>query len=358
MEQKENRQQGQEYAWISQLRKTFTLPDTELKALLAVKDKAVLAYLYQNAREICDLHYGKKIYARGLIEFTNYCRNNCYYCGIRRDNSKIGRYRLLEETIYACVEEGYALGFRTFVLQGGEDGFYTKERLGRIVVQIKNKYPDCAVTLSFGEWGYDAYQYWHHCGADRYLLRHETADAAHYRMLHPPNMSLSHRKACLQQLKKIGYQIGAGFMVGTPGQTLNTLVADLRYLQELRPHMAGIGPFIPQNDTPFAQMESGTLELTCKLLAVVRLMLPKILLPSTTALATIDPKGREKGILAGANVVMPNLSPPDVRGKYLLYDKKVYLGDESAQCVQHLKKQIHSIGYELCMERGDSLLEP
>ncbi|MDE7312437.1 MAG: [FeFe] hydrogenase H-cluster radical SAM maturase HydE [Eubacterium sp.] len=331
-----------------------TLPDKGLRELLEETDKEALDLLYGYARQACQLHYGKKIYVRGLIEFTNYCRNNCYYCGIRRENQKVQRYRLSKEDIYACVKEGYALGFRTFVLQGGEDIGYTAENIGEIICWVKQKYPGCAITLSFGEWDRDVYQYWFDCGADRYLLRHETADEEHYRRLHPVGMSLLKRMECLSQLKEIGYQTGAGFMVGSPGQTLEALVADLRYLQTLKPHMAGIGPFIPQKDTPFAKETAGTLSMTLKLLSIVRLMFPKILLPATTALGTIHPQGRELGILAGANVVMPNLSPANVRLKYQLYDNKICTGEEAAQGKNQLEERVRSIGYELCMERGDS----
>lgn len=340
-----------------QLRTEQMLSDEEWRELLAAEDGDGLSYLYQNARQVREQYYGKKVYVRGLIEFTNYCRNNCYYCGIRRGNRNLQRYRLSPGQIYACAQEGYALGLRTFVLQGGEDVFYTKEKLGGIICHLKEAHPDCAVTLSFGEWDASTYQYWHACGADRYLLRHETADPSHYAMLHPKEMSLENRMNCLRQLKEAGYQTGSGFMTGSPGQTLDTLVADLRYLKQLRPHMAGIGPFIPQHDTPFAKEPGGTPGMTLKLLAVLRLMFPKILLPATTALGTLHPNGREMGILAGANVVMPNLSPVQVRDKYLLYDNKAFTGDESAQGIHLLKKHMSEIGYELCGGRGDSLMD-
>ena len=343
--------------WLTdRLRQEETLSGEELKQFLITRDQKALEYLYKSARDVCVVHYGKKVYARGLIEFTNYCRNNCYYCGIRKDNRHVERYRLSEEEIYACANEGYKTGFRTFVLQGGEDGYYTKEKLGQILSRIAQSFPDCAITLSFGEWDTESYQYWYECGARRYLLRHETADEVHYKSLHPENMTLSHRMKKKKKLKETGYQTGAGFMAGSPGQTTENLVKDLLYLKQLKPHMAGIGPFIPQKDTPFAGKESGTLEMTLKLLALVRLMLPKILLPATTALGTIHPEGRELGILAGANVVMPNLSPAQVRHKYALYDNKIYSGDESAQQWNSLKERIHAIGYELCGERGDSLI--
>lgn len=359
-EESENVNKEKEYEAIQELavrlRQEQTLPDAAFRALLQMESEQALEYLYENARQVQEAHYGKKVYARGLIEFTNYCRNNCYYCGIRCENQKAERYRLSENAIYSCAAEGYALGFRTFVLQGGEDIFFTKEKLGSIILRLKKLYPDCAVTLSFGEWDEQTYQYWFDCGADRYLLRHETADEMHYQKLHPPEMSFAGRRECLRKLKEIGYQVGAGFMIGSPGQTLDTIVADLRFLQQLRPHMIGIGPFIPQQDTPFAAEPGGTLKMTRKLLAILRLMFPKVLLPSTTALGSIHPKGREFGILSGANVVMPNLSPQEVRRKYQIYDHKLHSGCESAQSKQLLASQMASIGYELCMERGDSLM--
>lgn len=290
---------------------------------------------------------------RGLIEFTNYCRNDCYYCGIRKSNCNAERYRLTKEQILECCDVGYELGFRTFVLQGGEDGYYTDKILADIVSSIKAKYPDCAITLSLGEKSYESYKLLYEAGADRYLLRHETANAQHYSKLHPPVMSLKNRKQCLYNLKEIGYQVGCGFMVGSPFQTTECLVDDLMFIKELQPHMVGIGPFIPHKDTPFAGKPAGTLELTLFLLGIIRLMLPYVLLPATTALGTIHPKGRELGILAGANVVMPNLSPKEVRSKYLLYDNKICTGDEAAECRMCLTHRIESIGYKLVVSRGD-----
>lgn len=353
---KKEHKENKIFLLTEQLRRNQTLSDEEFTKLLESRDEIALEHLYETAREIQKQYYGNKIYVRGLIEFTNYCRNNCFYCGIRRDNQKIQRYRLNKDEIYACAEEGYALGFRTFVLQGGEDAYFTIEKLGEIISYLKSHYPDTAITLSFGEWESEAYQYWYDCGADRYLLRHETADEAHYQLLHPQELSLSNRKSCLNLLKKIGYQTGAGFMIGSPGQTTELLIRDLRYLEELQPHMVGIGPFIPQKDTPFATEKAGTLLMTRKLLAVLRLMFPKMLLPATTALGTIHANGRELGILSGANVVMPNLSPAKVRGKYLLYDHKIYSGCESAQQRKKLADRMEAIGYELCVDRGDSLM--
>lgn len=316
----------------------------------SLKDRELLA---ARAEEVRQSYYGKDVYVRGLIEFTNYCRNNCYYCGIRAENKNADRYRLSAEEILECVEEGYTLGFRTFVLQGGEDFSYSTEDIGSLIAEIKKRHNDCAVTLSLGERERDVYQYWYDCGADRYLLRHETASKEHYEKLHPQNLSFGHRIKCLYNLKEIGYQTGAGFMVGSPFQTAEHLAADLLFLKELQPHMAGIGPFIAQKDSPFAGYVDGTLEQTLLMLSLVRLTLPRVLLPSTTALGTIHPQGRELGILAGANVVMPNLSPVSVREKYQLYDNKICTGEESAQCRQCLDKRMESIGYHIVTARGD-----
>lgn len=296
--------------------------------------------------------YGDRVYIRGLIEVGNYCRNDCLYCGIRRSNSRCERYILTEEEIYACCREGYSLGFRTFVLQGGE-GIFPADKVCRIVARIKREFPDCAVTLSLGEFPREEYQRMFDSGADRYLLRHETADKAHYERLHPPEMSFDNRMRCLCDLRDIGYQVGCGFMVGSPFQTAATLAKDLKFIEEFSPDMCGIGPFIPQKDTPFGDLPSGTAEQTVYLLSLIRLIKPNILLPATTALGTIDPLGREKGISAGANVVMPNLSPVSVRRKYALYDNKICTGDESAQCKSCLAERISSVGCEIVTDRGD-----
>lgn len=311
-------------------------------------------YLFSVAREVRENIYGKDVYVRGLIEFSNICTNNCYYCGIRKDNQKIQRYRLTPEEILYCAREGYSLGFRTFVLQGGEDRPFMEEHMEEIIRAIKKEFPDCAVTLSVGEWDREMYQCWKEAGADRYLLRHETAVDEHYRRLHPPEMLLEKRKSCLYTLRELGYEVGAGMMIGSPAQTVEHLLADIRFLQELAPHMIGVGPFLAHADTPFKKMENGSLEMTCILLGVLRLLFPKVLLPATTALATTAPDGREKGLLAGANVVMPNLSPSAVRKKYALYDNKVFCGAESAQEIEHLKKRVEEIGYRIVTERGDS----
>lgn len=324
-----------------------------LAALLSLETEEEAACLYQAARETARRVYGNRIYIRGLIEFTNHCANNCYYCGIRKDNLRLERYRLSREEILDCCRNGYALGFRTFVLQGGEDPFFTDEKLCALVSEIKTRYPDCAVTLSVGEKSRESYARYFAAGADRYLLRHETADEAHYRMLHPPQLSLQNRKRCLRDLKEIGYQTGCGFLVGSPGQTIDTLYADLELIRQLRPHMVGIGPFLPQRDTPFADRPAGTAERTLRLLAILRLLHPSVLLPATTALATASPAGRLAGILAGANVVMPNLSPPRAREKYLLYDHKACSGDEAAEHLAHLKRQLAKIGYQAVEDRGD-----
>lgn len=310
-------------------------------------------YLYEKARETAQAHYGNRIYVRGLMEFTNYCKNDCYYCGIRRGNQNASRYRLTPEQIMECCQLGYQLGFRTFVLQGGEDPWFTDDKIAYLVERIKGEYLDCAITLSLGERDYASYKRWFDAGADRYLLRHETANPCHYASLHPPQMSSENRKKCLENLKDIGYQTGCGIMVGAPYQTTEHIAEDLEYMYRLNPQMVGIGPFIPHHDTPFRDRPAGTLRQTLVLLAIVRLMLPGVLLPATTALGTIEPDGREQGVLAGANVVMPNLSPLDVRSKYMLYDNKISTGVEAAANINELKKRMEAIGYQVVTDRGD-----
>lgn len=331
------------------------LTETEYKELLELHtDKEIAEYGFELARKRQKETFGNEVYTRGLIEISNYCKNDCIYCGIRRSNQNAERYRLSEEEILSCCESGYALGFRTFVLQGGEDGYYTDDLLEDLLHKIKAAYPDCAITLSLGERSRESYERLYTAGADRYLLRHETANEAHYGKIHPAEMSLKNRKQCLYTLKEIGYQVGCGIMVGSPYQTIDNLVEDLAFMKTFNPHMVGIGPFIPQKDTPFGEMEPGSLEMTLFLLAIIRLMLPKVLLPATTALGTIHSRGRELGILAGGNVVMPNLSPVKVRKKYALYDNKICTGEEAAECRGCLGNRMESIGYKLVISRGDS----
>lgn len=340
---------------IDKLKKEQTLTKEEWVELIEGRNAELAEYLFALAREERHHYYDHDVYVRGLIEFTNYCKNDCLYCGIRKSNSNAKRYRLSEEDILSCCKTGYELGFRTFVLQGGEDGFYTDEKLVHIISRIKELYPDCALTLSIGEKSRESYQAYYDAGADRYLLRHETANAAHYAKLHPASLSAVNRQQCLWDLKDIGYQVGTGFMVGSPYQTAEHLAEDLLFIKKLNPHMIGIGPFIPHHDTPFADEKAGTLELTLFMLGLLRLMLPKVLLPATTALGTIHPKGRELGIQAGANVVMPNLSPVSVRKDYSLYDNKICTGDEAAECRFCLERRMQSIGYNIVTSRGDSL---
>lgn len=339
---------------IDRLAREHILSREELIRLISHHTPQTAAYAASLARETAQSTFGNRIYIRGLIELTNYCRNDCYYCGIRRSNRNAQRYRLNKEDILSCTAAGYALGFRTFVLQGGEDAYYTDARMTDILRAIKNHHPDCAVTLSIGEKSAASYQAYFDAGADRFLLRHETADNTHYSRLHPPELSSAHRKDCLRTLKAIGYQTGSGFMVGSPFQTPENLAEDLLFLAELKPEMVGIGPFIPHHDTPFASYPHGSVELTLFLLSLLRLMFPDVLLPATTALGTLDPTGREKGILAGANVVMPNLSPAAVRSKYMLYDNKLSSGAESAQHLEELRQRFDAIGYRICIDRGDS----
>lgn len=338
---------------INKVKQSRNISLEQLKLLLETNDDEGIRFMHEEAVKVCQKTYGNQVFIRGLIEFTNFCKNDCYYCGIRRSNSQADRYRLTKEQMLDCCASGYELGFRTFVLQGGEDGYFTDDKICDLVSVIKEKYPDCAVTLSIGEKSKESYKRYFDAGADRYLLRHETADEAHYKKLHPEEMSLAHRKQCLWDLKEIGYQVGCGFMVGSPGQTVETLYEDLQFIRELQPHMVGIGPFISQKDTPFADKASGTMEQTLKLLAIIRLIQPHVLLPATTALGTIHPKGRELGILSGANVVMPNLSPVNVREKYKLYDNKICTGDEAAECRYCMENRMKSIGYEVVVSRGD-----
>ena len=340
---------------IQKLRQTQSLTKEEWVSLIENRTPELAEYLFEQAREVREQYYGKDIYIRGLIEFTNYCKNDCLYCGIRRSNKNAERYRLSKEQILECCEHGYELGFRTFVLQGGEDGYYTDDRMKEIVSEIRERFPDCAITLSIGEKSYESYQKFFEAGADRYLLRHETYNCEHYAKLHPKELSAKVRQQCLWDLKKIGYQVGTGFMVGAPYQTAKHLAEDMIFIKELNPQMIGIGPFVPHHDTPFAKETGGTLELSLFMLGLLRLMIPKALIPSTTALGTIDPNGRELGILAGANVVMPNLSPSNVREKYLLYDNKICTGDEAAESLSNLKVRMEKIGYNIVVNRGDSL---
>lgn len=336
---------------VDKLFETGDLSDDELKILIESDE------FNEPLAEAADIrrreNYGDKVYIRGLIEFTNYCRNNCYYCGIRRDNKKAERYRLTKDEILLCCDEGYRLGFRTFVMQGGEDPYYTDEMICDIVSKIKSRYSDCAVTLSIGEKPRESYQAFFDAGADRYLLRHETADPEHYGKLHPEAMSLENRKECLFDLKEIGYQVGSGFMVGSPYQTTENLISDLRFLQKLQPDMIGIGPYITHADTPFAEFKSGNVMLTLRLVSILRLMFPYALIPSTTALGTIHPQGRELGLKAGANVVMPNLSPVSVRKLYSLYENKICTGEEAAQCRGCLERRVESAGYKIVTDIGN-----
>jgi len=311
------------------------------------------AYAAEQARAVSQSVFGTRIFIRGIVEFSNYCKNDCLYCGIRRSNANAQRYRLTDDEILDCCDEGYEIGYRTFVLQSGEDFTYTAEHMAELVRRIKAAHPDCAVTLSLGEREYDELKLMREAGADRYLLRHETANAAHYGMLHPPQMSFAHRMRCLRDLKSLGYQTGAGMMVGAPFQTTEYLAEDLCFLQDFRPEMIGMGPFLPHKDTPFAKEPKGSYELTLYLLSLCRLMLPHVLLPATTALGTIHPQGREQGVLAGANVIMPNLSPTAVRKKYMLYDNKICTEDQSSDCRFCLQQRMKSIGYEVAVMRGD-----
>jgi len=340
---------------IDQLRDRRDLSREDLATLLETNDVSVVESLRINAREVADAAYGKHIFLRGLIEISSYCRNDCYYCGLRRGNKLASRYRLTEEEIYECCDKGYGLGFRTFVMQGGEDAWFNDERMCRIVATIRRRWPDCAITLSLGERSRESYQALFDAGADRYLLRHETASPAHYERLHPSELSWQHRMDCLRDLKEIGYQAGCGFMVGSPYQTLDTLYADLQFIRTFKPQMVGIGPFVATHNTPFEGFPNGKVETTLRLLSIIRLLQPKVLLPATTALGTLETEGREQGILHGANVIMPNLSPREHRKEYAIYDNKLSTGVESAEGLDELRAHMRAIGYETIVDRGDYL---
>ncbi len=333
----------------------MNLSSNSIRHLLTTSDPVAIEDLMAEASRVRDEVYGRNVFMRGLIEISNHCRNNCHYCGIRR-SATVQRYRLTPEQILQCCDVGCRLGFRTFVLQGGEDAWFTDEVMCRLVEDIKRQHPDCAVTLSLGERGRDSFRRLRDAGADRYLLRHETADAAHYARLHPPEMSFDHRMQCLHDLRDLGFQVGAGFMVGSPGQTVDTLLKDLEFIQTFRPEMVGIGPFIPADGTPFEHERAGSVELTLRLLAIIRLLHPHVLLPATTALGTLHPTGRERAIMAGANVVMPNLSPQDTRALYSIYNNKLSTGSEAAESAADLRLRLQAIGFDIPDSRGDYAL--
>jgi biotin synthase len=338
---------------ICKLEYEHSLTLEEYLALVEGFSDDALNYIAPKALKAKQSVYGDDIYIRGLIEISNSCKNNCNYCGIRAGNTKCDRYRLTEDEILSCCKEGYRLGFRTFVLQGGEDNYYTDDVVCSVVAKIKELYPKCAVTLSLGERSFESYKRLFDAGADRYLLRHETIDKEHYNMLHPESMNYENRIKCLYNLKEIGYQTGCGFMVGSPYQTTLNIAKDLKFIEEFKPHMCGIGPFIPHKDTEYARYEAGSASLTCYLLAIIRLIKPNILLPATTALATLSEDGRTKGILCGANVVMPNLSPKKDRAKYSLYDNKAFLNTEAAEGLKELKANLNKIGAKIVTKKGD-----
>ena len=340
-------------ALIEKLSREHRLEYPEWVQLFSTYSEDDLRFASALARQMTVSRFGKRVWFRGIVEFTNICRNDCYYCGIRCGNRRVSRYRLEAEDIYRCCAEGYENGFRTFVLQGGEDPYFTDERLCGIVSHLRKTWPDCAVTLSVGERSRASYQALYDAGAERYLLRHETADPVHYAALHPPVQTLENRLRCLRDLKEIGYQTGCGMMIGSPEQTPECLAEDLLLLTELQPEMVGIGPFLPHRDTPFRDRERGSVQTTLLALALCRLLFPRVLLPATTALGTAEQNGRQQGVLAGCNVVMPNLSPLSVRKKYMLYDGKAGTERGPAEEIALLRQQMEEIGYEVVVGRGD-----
>lgn len=338
---------------VALLETTRKLSVQEWHALLVSFAGAGRQQLAAEARKVACSMFAGGVYVRALIEISSYCRNNCLYCGLRCSNPLASRYRLDKNDILSCCDRAARLGFNTFVLQGGEDPVQSDEWLAGVVSAIKQRYPEKAVTLSVGERSVQGYAMLREAGADRYLLRHETADDGHYSFLHPSNMSASNRRRCLQVLGSLGYQVGAGMMVGSPGQTVEHLVKDLMLLDELRPQMIGIGPFIPAAGTPFAAEPPGSAETTLLLISLLRLRFPAALIPATTALATLLPDGTEQGVLAGANVVMPNVTPPEAREKYTIYNNKKITGSEAAEQLAALDERLNRIGYYVDFSRGD-----
>ena len=338
---------------VDKLRQQHELTNSQYRTLLTARDPDDVEYLTSQAREVAQAQFGNRIFLRGLIELSNVCRNDCLYCGIRSSNGQVSRYTLNRDQVLSCCEQGYRIGFRTFVLQGGEWGEERSEWISGLIRDIRSGWPDCAITLSLGEHPRETYALWREAGADRYLLRHETHNGRLYSLLHPHGMTIGHRLQCLDWLKELGYQVGAGIMVGAPFQSVKSIIEDIEFLIRFKPHMIGIGPFIPQHDTPFAHFPAGSVDMTSRLYAILRLALPQALIPSTTAMASLAADGRLRGILTGANVVMPNLSPEDNRSKYVLYDNKAALGAESAQGIKALKDELATIGYQIDWSRGD-----
>jgi biotin synthase len=320
----------------------------EFKTLLTLDRQEML---FARARSVAMQIFGNKIYIRGLIEFSNYCKQNCLYCGLRYDNRQLERYRLSKEEILECCEKGHRFGFKTFVLQSGEDNHYTTENMTSIIQTIRKQYPDYAITISNGEKDVATYQAYYDAGANRFLLRHETINPEHYSKLHARERKIETRTECLEQLKKIGFQTGSGIMVGSPGQTIDNIIDDIYFLEKLQPEMIGVGPYLVNKNTPFKNENNGSLELTLRLLSIFRLMCPSVLLPATTALETISSNGRIKGILAGANVVMSNLTPPNFRKNYQLYDGKTE--EIAAINITRFREELNRAGYEISYERGD-----
>lgn len=339
---------------IDKLYKTNDISYSDCLHLLKEYDnEEVRKYLFLKSSEVTKKIFNNKIYIRGLIEYSNICRNDCYYCGIRKSNCNVERYRLSREEILLSCKNGYELGFRTFVLQGGEDGFFSDDVACEIVSEIRKNYPDCAITLSMGERSYDSYKKLYDCGANRYLLRHESINALHYNKLHPDNLTIENRVKCLNDLKEIGYQVGCGFMVGAPYQTMENIAEDIMFIKDFKPHMIGIGPFISHKDTPFSNFKNGDYRLCVFIIGILRLLSNYALIPATTALNSVAKYGRVEGILAGANVIMPNLSPFAIRAKYSLYDGKLSTGIEGAESIETLNEEMRKIGYTISFDRGD-----
>ena len=296
---------------------------------------------------------GNQVHLRGIIEFSSYCSQRCCYCGLRADNKKIQRYRLTPEQILDTARAAVETGYRTLVLQSGEDTLFSEKCIAELTAEIKKM--DVAVTLSCGERSYKTYQLWREAGADRYLIKQETADPALYRCLRPGH-TLQQRLQCQHWLKELGYQVGSGCMIGLPGQTVETLARDLQLMKEMHIDMSGMGPFIPHPETPLRQNHTGSVSMTIKMLATARLFMPWLLLPATTSLASLHPQGRELALRAGASVIMPNVSPEAFRTLYQIYPGKLNTRNSMADYRAEITTLIEKEGRTVALDLGHSIL--
>jgi biotin synthase len=334
------------------LNKDFLSKD-EIITLLKLTEVDAVKKLHRRAEKVRTEYFRDEIHLRGIIEFSNYCRQDCTYCGLRKLNETVERFRMSKEEILIAAELIVSSDIKTIVLQSGEDPYYTKEYIAEIITEIKSKY-DIAITLSLGEREFSAYDLWRQCGADRYLLKHETANQDIYNEIHP-HQKLKNKICHLKYLKSIGFQIGSGNITGLPNQTIEDIADDILLCNELDVDMASFSPFIHADDTPLAYENNCDLTLLLNTMAVARLVLKNAHIPSTSALATLDEEGREKGILAGANVVMPSFTPSPYRSNYLIYKDKKCISESPQQCMPCLDLRLMSVGVKASHSHGHSL---